>query len=373
MGEIAKWRRESAGPALPQRELRPSEVIWRFGTPMFCLDVLSEEPLDVVFTGINAAQSAASGMKPADLLGLRPHEALPPRAADNVMANYRRCVTERRPIEYEEVFDGPEGERWFHTTLGPWTDTAGRVVAVVGSGIDVTPHKQRADDDAGTIARLRHLSDEVRTFSSMAAHDVRSPLATVESLVELVVADIEGGDVATALSLLRDCGEMVREARGQMDGLLRHANALGTGDTAPIATDLGRMGRDISAIVDPQGKLSMSWPLDTVEVDAVTLQLILRNLIGNAARHCEGRVAVSMDLQAGPDGFAGFTVHDDGPGFDRDPFAGADILKRHETVSGFGLASARHLIESRGGAIGVVPGVRGGAVRFTIPCRPARG
>ena len=140
-----------------------------------------------------------------------------------------------------------------------------------------------------------------------------------------------------------------------------------------MEADLGRMGRDISVVVDPQDELSMSWPRDRVEVDAVALQLILRNLIANAARHCRGRIAVTMEPSGGHEGFAAFTVRDDGPGFDHDPFAGACVLKRHETVSGFGLASARHLIESRGGVIGILPGVRGGAVRFTIPCRLLEG
>ena len=369
MGETTSGRLGLPGAPARLGPLHPSDVIARFGTPMFCLDVVSEEPLDVVFSGINRAQSAASGMEPGDLVGRRPGEALPPRAAANVMANYRRCLEERRPIEYEEGHEGRDGQRWYRTTLGPWTDGSGRIVALVGSAVEITDRRRRSDEDAETIARLRRLSDEVRTFASMAAHDVRSPLATVESLVELVLEELRSGDVEEAASLLRSCGEMACEARGQMDDLLRHATSLGVEEPKASRTDLDRMGRDLSAVVDPQGRLRMSWPRETVEVDAVTLQLVLRNLMSNAARHCSGRVAVVLDPPDGPGRLAAFTVRDDGPGFDHDPFARDDPLRRHETVRGFGLAAARYLIEGRGGTIAVVRDAPGGAVRFTIPCR----
>jgi PAS domain S-box-containing protein len=342
--------------------------------PMFCLDVLSLEPLDVVFSGLNAAQSAVTGIAPEALLGRRPYEALPPRVAANVMANYRRCIAERGLIEYEEAHETEAGERWYATTLAPWLDGTGRITAIVGSAVQVTARRERSQDDAATIARLRHLSDEVRTFSAMAAHDVRGPLATVESLSELIAAEIEDGNIEEALSLVRDCGAMALEARGQMDALLRHANALGL-DAAPAEameeTDLGRMGRDLSAVIDPRGLVAMHWPQEVVRADAVTLQLILRNLMTNAVRHCRGAVRVTFEPPLGSEGLGAFTVADDGPGFDRDPFAETSAVRRHETARGFGLAAARYLVESRGGAIALVPGAKGGAVRFTIPCRPA--
>lgn len=371
MGEMTKPGDGTAATAPILREIHPSELIGRIGTPMFCLDVLSLEPLDVVFSGFNDAQGACTGIRPAEVLGRRPEEILPRRGAANVMDNYRRCLEQGGPIEYEEGYESFEGQKWYHTTLSPWRDRAGRIMAIVGSAVEVTEQRLRADEDAATIGRLRRLSDEVRTFASMAAHDVRSPLATLESLADLIAAEIEGGDTTSALTLLAEGATMAREARGQMDALLRHANALGAGRSPPSRTDLGRMGRDVSAVIDPQGRIAIRWPQDLVTTDAVTLQLILRNLMANAVRHCRGAVAVSFAPEAGSDGFAAFEVCDDGPGFSRDPFAGDDVLGRHETASGFGLAAARYLVESRGGEIGVVPEASGGAVRFTVPCRLA--
>ena len=362
--EATRARRGGAtGPYL-------ESFIQRMSVPMFAVRILSHEPLDVAFSASNDALNAAAGLPPGALVGRRPTEALAPRVAASVIENYRRCLVGREAITFEEAFEGLAGERWFQTTLTPWVGANGGVEAIVGTPVDITDWKARAAGDARRISQLTRLSDEVRTFASMAAHDVRGPLGTIESLVEIIAdgfVDLDGAK----LPLIEACGETARTARSQMDELLRHANALGLHETPATEFDLDRACRDIATLIDPEARVEMDWPEACLETDAVALQLILRNLMSNAVRYCRDAVTVAMEADGAPDGHVAFVVADDGPGFpeDVDPFGPSDVVARHATARGFGLQAVRYLVEARGGAIGVLRGAEGGAIRFTLPCR----
>ena len=367
--EALRPRRGPSGPYL-------ESFIQRMSVPMFAVRVLSREPLDVAFSASNDALNTVAGVAPGALVGRRPTEALPPRVAAAVLENYRTCLEGGEAITYEEAFEGLHGERWFQTTLSPWIGASGRVEAIVGTPVDVTAWKARAAGDARRISQLTRLNDEVRTFASMAAHDVRGPLATIESLADLIADGLEEADGARR-ALVDACGDTARGARAQMDELLRHAAALGVEETPASEFDLDRACSDIASLIDPEGRIEIDWPEACIEADGVALQLILRNLMSNAVRFCRARVSVALDLPRGPGALGTFTVADDGPGFpeDVDPFAEGSALARHRTARGFGLQAARYLVEARGGAIGVLREAEGGTVRFTLPLRrldPAR-
>ena len=355
-------RRDPGGPHL-------ESFIQRMSVPMFAVRILSREPLDVAFSASNDALDEAAGLAPGALVGRRPTEALAPRVAADVLDNYRRCLALREAITFEEAFEGLAGERWFRTTLTPWIGASGQVEAIVGTPVDITAWKARAAGNARRISQLTRLNDEVRTFAFMAAHDVRGPLGTIESLLDIIAdgfVDVDGAK----LPLIEACGETVRSARVQMDELLRHANALGVDDAPATAFDLDGACGDIARLIDPEAQVEMDWPEACLETDAVALQLILRNLMSNAVRHCRGAVTVAIEEEGAPEGHMAFVVADDGPGFpaSADPFEAGDVVARHESARGFGLQAARYLVEARGGTIGVLRGAEGGAIRFTLPC-----
>ena len=264
------------------------------GTPIFVLDVHCIAPLDVRFAGINRLQAEAFGIAPGVALGLGPGEVHPHRSATNVQANCTRCIAERCPVQFEEAFMGPEGERWFEITLAPWSDDGGDVRMIVGSSHEITARKSDAAEAAGQIAQLERLSEDLRIYASMAAHDVRSPLASIESLISLVQKDfVDQGD--GKLLLLEACLRTARQARDQMEDLLRHADSLSTDAATPEPVALDALIREVSAFVDPEGRIAITWPDTLLMTEGVTLQLVLRNLMGNAARHCTGRISVEIE------------------------------------------------------------------------------
>lgn len=217
-----------------------------------------------------------------------------------------------------------------------------------------------------TLAALEQSADRQRRFIADAAHELRSPIASLRAQLEVAQAhpellEFEGlvGDtvrlehLATDLLLLArlDAGERPRPGRVDMTALIADELSRRTGDRVPVEAVL---------------------PDEPVVLTGSSTQLarVLGNLVDNAQRHTATRVRVSLDHA---DGAAVLVVADDGSGvpeadreriFER--FVRLDEARsRDEGGAGLGLAIVRDVVERHGGSIRVETGVPGGA-RFVV-------
>ena len=317
--------------------------------------------------GINPAYERSVGVSADAFAGRRLDQILPPRAAAAVLDHYVQALAGDGPYAYEEELDVSTGALWWKTTLSPVRAPGGSPLGLLGVAIDITDRKQRDFENANEIARLRRMNEEVRVFAAMAAHDVRSPLGTLHEMLGVVKSGFEDLGDGKA-ELLRHCRTLTIAAQRQMDRLLEHAVALEQveGEVEPI--ELGALCAEIAALHDPDGRLEMDWPDEPIECDATALQLILRNLVSNAARHAKGRIVIAF-APAG-NGRLRFSVSDDGPGFPEgfDPFTGVSPETRARTAHGFGLGAVRYLCEARGGTLTFERSLLGGAsAQFELP------
>ncbi len=212
------------------------------------------------------------------------------------------------------------------------------------------------------LARLETSRQKQRAFVADAAHELRSPLTTMRT--ELEVAQRLGPAAdwsATADDVLLDVERLSR----LVDDLLLLAR---TDDRAPrrqepvdlaaLVADLIGRYRD-SRIVPVLADGKPAWTLG----DPDGLRRIVANLLDNAVRHAASTVTVTVSPPAK------VTVTDDGAGIaaeDRervfDRFTRLDDARdRDSGGTGLGLAIVRELVRLHGGTVtlaGAEPGVR---------------
>ena len=317
---------------------------------------------------VNDAYADAVGVDVAEFAGRHLTDILPARGVETVMANLSDALDAKGPHGYEEELELAGRSAVWRTVLRVLRNVDGVPVAVFGCAQDVSAYKARHVADADVLARMSRIVKDVQVFASMAAHDVRSPLATIRTLLSLVrdgFADLGDGKA----ELLAQAVEVARTAQDQMDALLLRANMLEDAPDRSETLDLGHLCRDVAALIDPAGSLEISYHDEALACDPVTLMLVLRNLMANAARHCRGRINVML-RDGGRAGMIELVLSDDGPGFAKglDPFA-ADPATRRATAHGYGLAGVRHVVESRGGSIRLVQSAFGwgGGIAATLP------
>lgn len=315
--------------------------------PMF---LLVPEPGDrLEYAHANGAFGRATGIAPENLVGRTAAEVFPARTAARMDANHRQCLAASGPVSCEECVHLGAHATWWQTTL---SKPAGFDNAVIlGVAVTITERKARDFAAAEALAALTEKFDDLRLFSTMAAHDARSPLATVSDLIGIVLDGFKDmGDGKP--ELLRLVSETVREALTQITATLERGRGLRHGPATQARVDLDSLCGDIAAMVDPEMSLTIDTPELTVICDEVVVQIGVRNLMANAARFCRSRIAVEVREGQQP-GQLVIDVVDDGPGLPDGTTLG-DLTKRGENRDGshgFGLTSIAHLLGSRGGTL----------------------
>ncbi|MEU6327817.1 HAMP domain-containing sensor histidine kinase [Streptomyces sp. NPDC047049] len=262
-----------------------------------------------------------------------------------VVAGVTWLVTRRalRPVE------GIRGEM---AAITASTDLSRRVP--VPSSQDEVGRLARTTNE--TLAALESSVERQRRFVADASHELRSPIASLRTQLEVGVAHPELLDVpgavedtvrlqrlaADLLLLARlDAGERPADARVDLAAMVREESSQRVADRIPV--HVGEL-----AGAEVAGSRSQ-------------LARVLGNLLDNAQRHAAGSVRVAV-VREGE--WVALRVEDDGPGvpegereriFER--FVRLDDARaRDDGGAGLGLAIARDVAVRHGGSLGVRTG-----------------
>ncbi|GAA4827749.1 ATP-binding protein [Actinomycetospora corticicola] len=212
------------------------------------------------------------------------------------------------------------------------------------------------------LARRDDAVSTVRRFADDAAHELRSPIASVRAQAEVAVAHPRPGEDTEAW---RSVAQDAERLSSLVTDLLALARA--DGGRLPQAQPVD-LGEAVAQAVErqPDGPVTTVWAPTAVSALSTPAEvgLVLDNLLGNARRHATTVVKVSV-VPAGSS--ARLLVDDDGPGIPDDERARVfDRFTRLDATggtpgSGLGLALVARLVESRGGAVRAARSPEGGA------------
>jgi signal transduction histidine kinase len=231
-------------------------------------------------------------------------------------------------------------------------------------------------------ARLAANEEQRRRFLADITHELRNPLAVLQSEIEAQMDGVHPRDdrhVASLLDETRRLGHLVDDlhtlALAETGRLVLQQEAVALG---VVVEDV--MGRH-QAQARQRGvglRASIAPELPKVWADPARIRQVLDNLLANAIRHTPagGEVVVAASTAGGPDRGDGSMVRcrvtDAGPGFRDDQLA--HVFDRFERAgdsrgSGLGLSIARDLVRAHGGTIEASndPTTGGASVSFSLP------
>ncbi|MEO3867841.1 ATP-binding protein [Nonomuraea sp. B12E4] len=218
----------------------------------------------------------------------------------------------------------------------------------------------------GMLARLEEAEQRQRALVSDAAHELRSPLASIRLQLEVALGHPEGQQwPETAEGVLEDTMRLSRLA----EDLLALARLDERGGV-PARREPVELDDVVRQTVDRYGeaRLTVCDPV-VVRGDALDLSRVLTNLMDNAVRHTSSKVEVALTA----DGV--LTVTDDGPGIperDRERvfnrFTRLDSGRsRDEGGAGLGLAIVRETVHAHGGTVALEDAAPGLRVVVSLP------
>lgn len=228
------------------------------------------------------------------------------------------------------------------------------------------------------LVELERANRELSDFAHIVSHDLKAPLRGISSLSGWVLEDHGeklGEEGRGQLVMLQ---ARVRRMADLIDGILQYSR-IGRVMEEKEDVDLNVL---VGAVVDllspPEGiSIKVAGSLPVVRGNAVRLQQVFQNLIGNAVKHMdkpEGNIEVTCSSS---DGRWCFCVADDGPGIEERHFQ--KIFQIFQTLSprdkkentGVGLAIVKKVVQAEGGRAWVESKVgEGSKFYFNWPVRP---
>jgi signal transduction histidine kinase len=222
------------------------------------------------------------------------------------------------------------------------------------------------------LDRLEEAGRRQRGFVADAAHELRSPLASMRAQLEVAEAHPErvdprrlsAGVLADTLRLGRIVEDLLALAR-----LDERPGTIPSGEL-----ELGEVAREVAARL-PDAGAEVVLELDgdaRVRGDRHALGRVVQNLLDNAVRHASSRVELSVGAEGG---LAVLSVVDDGPGIpaaDRERvferFTRLDDARgRDHGGAGLGLAIAREIVRAHGGELTAEGGASGARLVMRLP------
>jgi signal transduction histidine kinase len=227
-------------------------------------------------------------------------------------------------------------------------------------------------------ARLEELFDARTQLVAWASHDLRTPLANMQAMLEAIEDGLATAEhyvpalqeqARTLAELVDDLFELARIDAGALTLELREAQLSGLVETCIRGLEAEAHARRVRLSAELGAAITVRCAPDKVE-------RVLINLLTNSLRHtpADGSVAVRAQPRNGE---VRVTVEDTGAGLDSeaeqrmfDRFWRGDRARSSTggAGAGLGLAIARGLVEAHGGRIWAENRPGGGAsVSFTLP------
>lgn len=224
------------------------------------------------------------------------------------------------------------------------------------------------------LARLRKAFDLERQFTADAAHEIRTPLASIKTHAQVALRTVENAQRHQSLDQVIGGVDRATRLVEQLLTLARlDREAV---ENAFVAVNLGSLVAEVLAALRPEAeakrKTLVSRVGEYVEVQGnpVALGIMLRNIIDNAIRYTPADDTVEVKVGCVDAGIV-LTVTDNGPGIPCTERARVfDRFYRGENVSAFGcglgLSIARRVAELHDASIVLADAPSGRGLQVTV-------
>ena len=291
----------------------------------------------------------------------------------------------------------------FYGSMVEWEGQAATLIFMT----DLTAQRETEERMRKALAQEQELGDLKTRFVSMASHEFRTPLSTIQTSSELLGHYSQRLSDAQKVEAIADIQRAVQRMQAMMDNFLAFGRmSAGAMVCKPAALALLPVVRQVvqetlaSASQQIQVQVLTALPLQEgtqLMLDEVLLRQMLGNLLGNACKYARAGTAVELSLalhSATPDLPAAMQVHSEAVAWpqlcisvtDQGIGIPADDLPRlfesfhraanatHLPGTGLGLAIVDRAVRAHGGRVSV-HSVQGEGSRFELwlPWQPAAG
>lgn len=357
------------------------------------LDGIYVRDLEGRYRLVNQVGAALLDHTPDEMIGKRYQELFSSELSITIAAEDQLVLATGKAHVQELQSAQAQGQRVLHSMKSPYRSYQGEIVGVLNIVRDITERKAAEDQLRASQQALQQLNEtleqrvtertrelersnqELDQFAYVASHDLKAPLRAILNLANWLNEDATEELNERSKEHLQKLYRRAQRMERLLDDLLTYSR-IGRRDGASEQINVEHLVLDVIYLLAPPAEFQIHiGPMPTLTAPRIPLELVFRNLIGNALKHHDdrqpGRIEITaIQHAAGVE----FQVHDNGPGIDAQYhqriFGMFQTLLPRDDVegSGMGLALVKKCVEYYGGQITLNSAVGAGATFcFTWP------
>ena len=290
-----------------------------------------------------------------------------------------KTLYEKRSWQGELVETRKNGSEFYaQLSMSLVIDSDDRAIAIMTPFIDLTERKQAEESQERLSQQLQAQVSELETFSYGIAHDLRSPLVSIEGFSRLLRDDMLNHDAERVQEDIRLLESGVRKMQDFLNSTLEYSRS-GQLIKRTKNVSFGKIVNEVITGFNGQissigATVSLADKFPRVYADRTRITQVLTNLIQNSIKYRDKTVPLKIEIgHRLSKGEVVFFVRDNGLGIDASEVEKLFDLFYRGTAdgegSGIGLAIVKKIIEAHGGRIWVQQGQsgKGTAMCFTLP------
>lgn len=292
--------------------------------------------------------------------------------------NGRAILNGETVTDHDMRYKGPDGTmRWLRVCAIPVRDSKGEVKFSVCSFHDISNEKKLEEDLKSVNEELKRSNSELTRFAGVAAHDLKSPLNTVSSVLELLAMELSNGTPQPANEYINLMSKATDRARNLIDQLLSYSQVGGAKHNQWRDVNLNEAFdsalENLNAEIVANQASVIRDELPTVPGIETDLIQLFQNLVSNSIKYRRSeRTRISLTT-AQEDGRLIFIYRDNGQGIRREDLSSIfEPFKRsaqNQAIvgSGLGLSICARIVQKHGGTIKVESELGEGSIfKFTL-------
>ncbi len=210
---------------------------------------------------------------------------------------------------------------------------------------------------------LQQRNENLKSFAGIVSHDLKSPLANIISLTQLLEDDNQGNlndESKLYIEYLKSSSNTLKD---YIDGLLEFYKSDEISKSNKETISFDALISELKLIIDPENTIEL---INTSSINCITANKsavlqVLVNLATNAIKYnSKEKVTIEIDLKQ-DENFHFITVKDNGDGIDKahmdtifDLFSVASLADKYgKRGTGIGLATVKKIVQNLGGEINV--------------------
>jgi PAS domain S-box-containing protein len=366
---------------------------------------------DALVTFVNAPWLQFTGRRLEQELGNGWADGVHPDDYQRCLDIYLTAFHARQSFTMEYRLRRYDGEHRLVVDSGvPRFAPDGSFLGYIGSAIDITESKrleQEREEARASELAMREVNQRLDTFVTMAAHDLRSPVAVSKLGVQAAQRQVmraaaqvhrSGGKQTAPITQVAAALDMTQQNLNHLWRLIQQLLDVSRARVGILALDrkpcqldaIVREGVEEQRLLTPRRTLTLDLPDShsvVVNADADRLSQVLTNYLTNAVRYSPEDQPIEVALHVAgkkaegvAEEIARVEVRDHGPGIPPEEqetiwarFQRARTVGEAAGGLGLGLYIARTIVELHGGQVGVESEVgKGSTFWFTLPLAGAQ-